>query len=410
MYPALAVAAALRELVFANAEGDSRPHNPPNQGVVASVQGATSVTPPPNNVVYVGSADGMERQLVPQESDLPFRAIPAAALRGRAPWTLVRNLGTMARGTRVAQQLIDELRPTAILGTGGYVCVPLFLAARNAGIPTIIYLPDVIPGMAVKLLARLSTWIACNVEDSASHFGFIKPAQGSTNLQSKMRVVGYPVRAELFEQDQPACRAAFDLDDDLPVVFVNGGSRGARSINKAVATLLEHLLPFTQIIHMCGREGDEQFLQEAAARLPNNLQTRYRLYPYLYSKSAATTPTMIGAFGAATLVVCRSGASTMAELPAAQLPAILIPYPYVNQEANADYLVRHGAAMKIQDSAMLGDGRPEEGPLYQAILRLLTKHEERTYMSERGCMLARPDAAQSLASMLFDVAARRSPA
>ncbi|MEM8531320.1 MAG: UDP-N-acetylglucosamine--N-acetylmuramyl-(pentapeptide) pyrophosphoryl-undecaprenol N-acetylglucosamine transferase [Chloroflexota bacterium] len=406
MYPALAVAAALRERVFANAEG----HNAPHQSIVASAQGATSVTNPSNKIIYVGSEDGMERQLVPQESDLPFRAIPAAALRGRAPWTLVRNLGTMARGTRVAQQLIDELRPAAILGTGGYVCVPLFLAARNAGVPTIIYLPDVIPGMAVKVLARLSTWIACNVEDSAPYFGFIPQASRLTNLESKTRIVGYPVRTELFDQDQRACRATFDLDDDLPVVFVNGGSRGARSINKAIAALLEHILPFTQIIHMCGREGDEQFLQEAVGRLPKNLRARYRLYPYLYSKPAATTPTMVGAFGAATLVVCRSGASTMAELPAARLPSILIPYPYVNQEANADYLVRHGAAIKIQDSAMLGDGRPEEGPLYQAIERLLTKHEERTYMSERGNMLARPDAAQRLASMLFDVAARRSPA
>lgn len=406
MYPALAVAAALRERVFADAEG----HNPPHQRVVASAQGATSVTNPSNKIIYVGSEDGMERQLVSQESDLPFRAIPAAALRGRAPWTLARNLGTMARGTRVAQHLIDELRPAAILGTGGYVCVPLFLAARNAGIPTIIYLPDVIPGMAVKVLARLSTWIACNVEDSMTHFGLLPYAPRVANLKAKARVVGYPVRAELFDQDQRTCRATFDLDDDLPVLFVNGGSRGARSINKAIAALLEHLLPFTQIIHMCGREGDERFLQEAVGRLPKNLQARYRLYPYLYSKPAATTPTMIGAFGAATLVVCRSGASTMAELPAARLPSILIPYPYVNQEANADYLVRHGAAVKIQDSAMLGNGRPEEGPLYQAIQRLLTKHEERTYMSERGDMLARPDAAQRLASMLFDVAARRSPA
>ncbi len=156
------------------------------------------------SVVYVGSVDGMEAGLVAQESDLSFRAVPVAALRGRSPLALARNLGTLARGTQAARRLIAAERPAAILGTGGYVCVPLFLAARAARVPTALYLPDVVPGMAVRFLARLSTTVAWNVEDSARYFR--RPTDGrppSVGQQPPPFVVtGYPVRRELFEQDR----------------------------------------------------------------------------------------------------------------------------------------------------------------------------------------------------------------
>jgi UDP-N-acetylglucosamine--N-acetylmuramyl-(pentapeptide) pyrophosphoryl-undecaprenol N-acetylglucosamine transferase len=382
----------------------------------------------------------MEADMVSRESALPYRAIPAAALRGRSPWTLARNAGILARGTQVARRLIAAERPAAILGTGGYVCVPLFLAARAARVPTAIYLPDIVPGLAVRFLARLATMVACNVEDSARYFGWAKDERPKTKDEkngssfvlrpSSFVVTGYPVRRELFEQDREACRAAFGLVEGLPTVFVYGGSRGARSINHAIAALLEHLLPLGQIIHVCGREGDELFLREAAARLPGELRARYRLYPYLFSEkskmeneelkkatsqfsilnSQFSIPSMVQAFGAADLVVCRSGASTLGELPAAGLPAVLVPYPYVNQEENADYLVRHGAALKVRDEEMLGNRRPEEGLLFGQIRRLLVGEEERTHMSEHSRALARPDAAGCLANMLLDLATRRGPA
>jgi UDP-N-acetylglucosamine--N-acetylmuramyl-(pentapeptide) pyrophosphoryl-undecaprenol N-acetylglucosamine transferase len=356
----------------------------------------------------------MEAGLVAKESDLPFRAIPAAALRGRSPMILVRNAGTLARGTRAARRLIAMERPLAILGTGGYVCVPLFIAAWAARVPTAIYLPDVVPGMAVRFLARLATTVACNVEDSRLFFP-----------RRQLYVAGYPVRRELFEQDRVACRAAFELGDRLPTLFVYGGSRGARSINQAIAALLPDLLPITQVIHVCGREGDERFLREAAATLPAELRARYRLYPYLFSGGTdkmrrrqgdkqigkqsgvslspdlAVSPSMLQAFGAADLALCRSGASTLGELPAAGLPAVLVPYPYVHQDENADYLVRHGAALKVRDEEMLGDGRPAAGPLFQNLLRLVEDPHQRAMMAERSRALAQPNAAQRLADLLL---------
>lgn len=375
MYPALAVAGALRGQASGGAERQA--------GRAPAV-------------VYVGSADGMEAGLVAQESDLPFRAIPAAALRGRSPLTLLRNSATLARGTLQARRLLRELRPGAVLGTGGYVCVPLFVAARLERVPTVIYLPDVVPGLAVRFLARIATRVACNVADSLPLF-----------RSAATVVTGYPVRHELFGQDRRAGCVAFGLDPAQPVLLVYGGSRGARSVNQAIAALLPHLLPLTQIIHVCGREGDERFLRAAADRLPEALRARYHLHPYLHSHEtdrgqddARPTPTMVRAFGAATLAVCRSGASTLAELPAAGLPAVLVPYPYVHQDENADYLVRRGAALKVADAAMLGAGQPEDGPLFTQIRRLLEQDEERMRMSERSRALGRPDAAQHLAELL----------
>lgn len=384
----------------------------------------------------------MEERIVANESNLPFRAIPAAALRGRGPAGLLRGLLTLAAGVRAARALIRELRPAAILGTGGYVCVPLFIAARLARVPTMIYLPDVVPGLAVRLLSRIATVTAVNVDDALPRLGLAAAGEGErerggegegdptphaprptshvSHPTPRAIVTGYPVRAELFDQDRAACRRAFGLDDELPVVLVYGGSRGARSVNQAVRSLLPALLEECRIIHICGREGDEQWLREAAAQLPARLRARYQLYPYLETAPRAangrgeaghtattSAPTMIAAFGAADLAICRSGASTLAELPAAGLPAVLVPYPYVHQDENADYLVARGAAVKVADATMLGDERrPQDGALYPAVVRLIRNTYERERMAERSRALARPDAAQHLATALLSLATR----
>ena len=375
----------------------------------------------------------------------------------------------MAVGTLAARALIREQRPAAILGTGGYVCVPLFLAAKAMGVPTMIYLPDVVPGLAVKFLSRIATLTAVNVDDALPYLG-VRVGQPRTSFV----VTGYPVRAELFGQDRAACRRDFGLRDDMPVVLVYGGSRGARSVNRAIAALLPDLLARCQIIHVCGREGDESWLREAAAGLSPEQQGRYKLYPYLdsgggdevtgpgdtvtgwhgdevsrtgepghrvtespshrvtespshrvtespshqvtespshrvtESPSHPVTLSMTRAFGAADLAICRSGASTLAELPAAQLPAVLVPYPYVHQDENADYLVRQGAAVKVQDAAMLGNGRPQDGDLAREVIRLLENPHERARMAEQSRALARPDAARHLAEILSRLATRRA--
>jgi UDP-N-acetylglucosamine--N-acetylmuramyl-(pentapeptide) pyrophosphoryl-undecaprenol N-acetylglucosamine transferase len=411
VYPALAVAAAL------NAHGA--------QFVVADTDGGRNRAMSRHtrwSALYVGSVGGMEAALVARESALPFHALPAAAVRGRNPLTMVRNLITLARGTGAAHRLIARDRPAAILGTGGYVCVPVFLAARLARVPTIIYQPDVVPGLAVRLLARLANLVACSVADSGRYLGLTPvdfehavPHLATQNRTVRLIVTGYPVRQELFHADRRACRAVFGLSDDVPTLLVAGGSRGARSINRALAALLPLLLPLMEIIHVCGREGDATFLRAAIGALPENLQKRYHLFEYLHGapdtsgqEGVPSTPTMIAALVAADLAVCRSGASILGELPAVGLPAVLAPYPHVHQDENADYLVQRGAAVKVSDAALADT--TEKGLLFRAIYRLINCPEERRAMAERARALAQPDAAHRLAFLLETLVIRRQTA
>lgn len=344
----------------------------------------------------------MEQRIVARESTLPYHAIPTAALRGRHPFAMLKNSITMVRGIVAGIRLLRELRPSAILGTGGYVCVPLIIAARVVGIPTLVYLPDVVPGLAVRFLARIATQVACSVEDTLAHL-------------PNAVVTGYPTRPDLTRLDRASCRAAFGLQDDLPVVIIYGGSRGARSINRAVEALLPALVARAQVIHVCGREGDEQWLRETAAMLDDDARARYHLFPYLEAHGDQTERTertermertMIAALCAADVAVCRSGASVLGELPMLGLPAVLVPYPYVHQDENAAYLARHGAATMVTDGAMVGDGDPTAGPLFRAIAHLIEDSHERLEMAQRSRMLARPDAAHRLAQALRGLTAK----
>jgi UDP-N-acetylglucosamine--N-acetylmuramyl-(pentapeptide) pyrophosphoryl-undecaprenol N-acetylglucosamine transferase len=278
-----------------------------------------------------------------------FGQCPLRRCAGANPLAALQAGVVLAAGFVVALRLMRDLRPAAILGTGGYVCVPIFLAARVMQVPTMIYLPDVVPGLAVGLLARIATRVALNVPDARQYL---------PTTRAEPLISGYPVRKALFDQDRAICRQAFELDDQLPVLLVYGGSRGARSVNRAIAALLADLLEVAQIIHVCGREGDRVWLSEAAAQLPEPLQRRYHLYEYLESEQAADdgmyAPTMVRAFGAADLALCRSGASTLAELPAGR-PAGgtgTIPVCASRRECGLP-----GATWGCRESGRLGDAR-----------------------------------------------------
>ena len=366
---------------------DTADEHPAASNGSSVVGGRWSVAGGPSSVVYVGSVGGMEQSIVERESVLPFRAIRAAAVRGRGPVALARNGAVIVSGVWDALRLLREERPAAILGTGGYVCVPLFLAARIARVPTMIYLPDIVPGLAVRSLAPMADRVACSFEPSLRYLP-----------RRKTIVTGYPVRTELGMVDRAASRAAFGLDDALPTLLVYGGSRGARSINRAIERLLRPLLELSQIVHVCGREGDEEFLRAAAEQLPAELRARYHLYPYLQG-------TMPQAMAAADLAICRAGASTLAELPAAGLPAVLVPLAHVHQDENAAYLTDRGAAVMVRDDEMLGSGEVEGAPLFREVQRLLLDQAARAAMAAHSQALARPDAAERLAVALLDLAA-----
>jgi UDP-N-acetylglucosamine--N-acetylmuramyl-(pentapeptide) pyrophosphoryl-undecaprenol N-acetylglucosamine transferase len=350
-----------------------------------------------NRVIYIGSPDGMEGDLVRRESTLPFYAIDAAAVRGRGPFALLRSLARLIRGVLQAINLLRRERPVAVFGTGGYVCVPLFVAAWLMRVPRAIYLPDVVPGLAVRLLSRIATVTLGSIPDAAPYLQLTAVnAEVWQDNRRQLVVAGYPVRTTIQPDAGVALRQQLQIPLDTPLVLVYGGSRGARSVNLAVAALLPQILLQAHVLHVCGREGDEATLLQYKQQLATELQSRYHLYPYLAADGAVT---MTAALAAADFTVCRSGASVLGELPAAQLPAILVPYPYVHQDENADYLVRHGAAIKVSDSRLSED-------LLPTVMDLIANASVRQSMQVAMAQLARPQAASTMATVLQRISQR----
>jgi UDP-N-acetylglucosamine--N-acetylmuramyl-(pentapeptide) pyrophosphoryl-undecaprenol N-acetylglucosamine transferase len=321
----------------------------------------------------------METELVAR-AGLNMATIPAGGIHGLSPLAAIRNGLKLASGVWAALQVE---RPAAAFVTGGYVSVPVALACWLRRVPILLYLPDVEPGRAVTFISRLATRIGVTVNASRRFL----PA-------GKVLVSGYPLRAELLEaaaQPKLQALAHFQLDGQSKTLLVFGGSRGARSLNRAIGAILEPVLERWQVIHISGTLDAD----EAAARcqaLPPTLQARYRLYPYLHEDMGL-------AMRAADLVVSRAGASILGEFPLFGLPAVLVPYPFAwrYQKSNADYLVEGGAAVRLDDEKLSTE-------LLPTLEQLLGDEARLASMQCRLSAMAKTDAAAILARELLQLA------
>ncbi len=377
---------------FHRAQAPSRGWRGSTAGVEAQQQGTSLTRLDPIELLWVGSYSGVEADVVPR-AGVPFEAIDVVGLRGMAPLQLVRNLAVLARGTYQAYRIIGRFQPDVIFVTGGYVSAPVVLAgrarqARRGGqVPVLIYLPDIVPGLAIRSLARLATRLAVSFEKSRQYLP-----------RGKVVVTGYPVRRELFSTDRDGgddiniARQNLGLDPDLKTVLVFGGSRGARRINQAVAAALDELLSLAQVVHVGGRL-DFADLERRREALPATLRSRYHLFAYLHEE-------MIDALVAADLVVSRAGAATLGEFPAAGLPAVLVPYPYAgaHQRENAAVLAEVGGAIIMADAELTGER------LANTVRQLLADEERLATMRANMRRLAQPDAARRIAELLVNMA------
>jgi len=288
-----------------------------------------------DEILWVGSEDGMEAELV-AKAGIPFRPIPAAGVHGVGFVALPGNLWKLLKGVFAARKAIKEYKPDVLFFTGGYVAIPTGLAGWKA--PTLLYVPDIEPGLALKLVAWFADRIAVTTEDSRSYF----------RSNAQVSVSGYPTRADLTKVNRDSAYQTFNLSPDLPTLLVFGGSKGARSINRALVTILPSLLAEMQIIHITGTHTWPE-MKAAQSELPDELASRYRAYPYLHEEMGA-------ALSIADLVVSRAGASALGEYPLFGLPAVLVPYPHAwrYQKTNAEYLAQRGAAVILKDEE-LGD-------------------------------------------------------
>ena len=337
---------------------------------------------PDRDLLWVGGAGGMEAELV-QKAAVPFMSIPAAGLHGVGLKVLPGNLLRLLRGFFAARRVLRDFQPDVLFFTGGYVAVPIALAGLR--VPTVLYVPDIEPALALKFLSRFADRIAVTAEDSRQFF----------TKQEKLIVSGYPTRQVFKHWDLAEAYQAFGFSPDLPVLLVTGGSLGSLSINKAIISVLPKLLPEMQIIHITGQTTWPQF-ENVRRDLPPDMAGRYQGYPYLHEKMGA-------AFTIADLVLSRAGASSIGEYPAFGLPAVLVPYPYAwrYQKVNADYLVRQGAALRVDDADL-----PDKiGPLLLDLMRAGGRHAA---MQSAMRSLAVPDAAETIANTIRDLAALKN--
>ena len=363
MYPALAVLQALGNDPNTS-EGDSRDAQP---------------------VLWVGSQGGMEADLV-QRAGIAFTAIPAAGVHGVGWQTLPRNIIQLAQGFLASRRILQKFTPDLLLFTGGFVAVPMALAGSR--IPSLLYVPDIEPGLALKFIARFARRIAVTAEDSKKYF----PGK---DRSGKIVVTGYPTRPDLGSWTKETAHNRLGLQTGLPVLLFFGGSKGARSINQALLAILPRLLEIAQVIHISG-QLDWPEVQTAQTRLNPLQMSRYHAFPYLHAEMGA-------ALTAADLVVSRAGASSLGEFPLFGLPAILVPYPHAwrYQKVNADYLVRQRAALLMEDARLKDD-------LLPTITQLMGNTQSLQAMRQKMFSLARPQASSQIAGLLHQLAPQTS--
>lgn len=328
----------------------------------------------------MGRAEGVEKALA-ERAGLPYVAVAAAPVRGAGPLRLLKNMVSLLQGTAAACRALRRMHPDAIFSTGGYVSVPVVLAGWLLRIPSLLYLPDLEPGLAVRALAHVAKRVAVTNEEAAQHF-----------KAAKVIITGYPVRSEFATLSREEARKRFSTSADK-VLLAFGGSRGASAINTAVGQALEGLLEIGEVIHVCGTQ-DFAALEARRQELPESRQARYHLFDYLHEDMPA-------ALKAADLVISRAGASILGEFTAAGVGAILVPYPYAgqHQRQNAEYLAERGAAIVLDNDRLNGD------TLLSLVSDLVQDESRLEALKARAAQLARPDAAPRLAAHLRSLSA-----
>jgi UDP-N-acetylglucosamine--N-acetylmuramyl-(pentapeptide) pyrophosphoryl-undecaprenol N-acetylglucosamine transferase len=361
------------------AGGSTGGHTSPGLAVAAVLR-ARSIT-----CAWIGSRTGVEARRVP-ERGITYFAIPTGKLRRYWAWQNVLDLSVrVPGGVASAARLLVRLRPRVVLATGGFVALPVVLAAAGLRVPIVIHEQTTVPGLANRIGARFARRIAVTFPDGGGHF----PA-------ARVVVTGNPLRPELRGGSPDDAVARFRLDASLPLVYVTGGALGAQRINRAVGAALPTLLARAQIIHQCGDNpatGDGQWLEARRTALPESLRGRYTIVPYVGEELA-------GIYAAAALVVARSGAGTLNECCQLGRPALYVPLPGTSgdeQTVNARLVERAGGAVVLPQ----GELTPER--LLAEIGALLADPRRLKDMGARAMTLAVPDADARLSSLLTKV-------
>jgi UDP-N-acetylglucosamine--N-acetylmuramyl-(pentapeptide) pyrophosphoryl-undecaprenol N-acetylglucosamine transferase len=320
-------------------------------------------------VLFIGTPRGIESRLVPA-AGFPLRFVQVGKLKNVGLRTRLETLFDLPRGVWKAGRILSEFHPDVVIGVGGYASGPAMLAAILGRTPTLIFEPNLVPGFANRVVARFASSAAVYFEETGEYF-------------PRWKVTGVPVRDAFFHiRSRP----------ESPTLLIFGGSQGARAINRiamrAAAPLLERV-PGLKIIHQTG-EADYADAQAAYANLGSSVE----LHRFIDD--------MPGAFARSSLLLCRSGASTVAEVTAAGIPAVLVPFPRAaddHQKRNAEALERIGAAIMLEERQL------SEESVVETVSSLLADRVRLNHMGENARKVSHPNAAREIAEMAARLAA-----
>ena len=338
---------------------------------------------PETEFLYVGTERGLEADIVPKEG-IPFATVDLQGFERHFTLANFKRAGIAMIGVAKALKLVKSFKPDLAIGTGGYVCGPVLLAASILRIPTVIQEQNVVAGITNKLLSHFVSKVSLGMPEAGRHFPV-----------NKTVYTGNPIRAEVMSATREEGIRALGLKENVPTVLISGGSRGARSINRAMIGVLAKAVNDTsrQYVHVTGKnEYDDVLHRLEQAGVDPTKTTHIKVFPYLYN--------MPQALAVADLAVFRAGAVGLAELMARGVPSILVPYPYAaenHQEHNAIAVQEAGAARMILNKDLTAE------ILSQNIDDLLAHPDELAKMKAACLTLGKPNAAQEIAQLALSL-------
>jgi UDP-N-acetylglucosamine--N-acetylmuramyl-(pentapeptide) pyrophosphoryl-undecaprenol N-acetylglucosamine transferase len=322
-------------------------------------------------ILFIGTARGLENRLVPA-AGFPLQLVKVGALNRVSLATRVRTAFDLPRAVFAAAKMLNEFQPDVVIGVGGYASGPAMLAAILKHVPTLAFEPNLVPGFANRIVSRFVSAAAVHFEQTADHF-------------RNAVVTGVPVRPAFFQIPKKQYSPA------SPVLLVFGGSQGARAINQAMIRALPELMKRLPGLHVVHQTGERDYNEVQAG----------------YAKAAVPAEVhkfmddMPGFFARADLVLCRSGASTVAEIAAAGKPSIFVPFPMAaddHQRRNAEAMEQAGAAVVLEET------RLDEVWLVDTICALFDFPDKLRQMGEAARTMSHPDAAKDIAELAAKVA------
>ncbi len=333
------------------------------------------VVRPEMNLIFCGTADGLEAHLVPR-AGFAFCPIKAERFPRRVNGQLAKAIRAYQKGRQQAADLIRQHQTVAVVGTGGFVCGPLLGAAKQLGVPRLIHEQNAYPGRSNRLMSRGAELVCISYEQTRSYF---KRAQ-------QVICTGNPVQEVFKYTERAQARARLGLPLDQKIILAMGGSLGAAKINQTVLSFLKSNPDFDALVIMaCGQKMYEETLAKSAGLQPDRIQ----VHPYLYNMHLY--------MAAADCLICRAGAITCAEIAALGRAAILVPYPYAaadHQTVNAKAYSDIGAAILCPDQDLTVDW------LENHLFALIHDDEKRKAIETAVYTQAKPDAVKDIVTGL----------